>query len=128
MPSASATALDGYPIAARGEAGRALGIAVTASFAGGIFSFLCLYFIAPLLADIALQFHSQDLFSLVLFGLTIICSFAARSLIKGLIAAMIGLMIVTIGQDPMMGTQRFTFGEVNSVSYTHLTLPTILLV
>lgn len=118
-PSASATALDGYPMAARGEAGRALGIAVTASFAGGIFSFLCLYFIAPLLADIALQFHSQDLFSLVLFGLTVICSFAARSLIKGLIAAMIGLMIVTIGQDPMVGTQRFTFGEVNLIAGIH---------
>ena len=118
-PSAAATALDGYPMAIRGEAGRALGIAVTASFAGGMFSFLCLYFIAPLLADIALQFHSQDLFSLVLFGLTIICSFAARSLIKGLIAAMIGLMIVTIGQDPMVGTQRFTFGEVNLIAGIH---------
>ena len=118
-PSASATALDGYHMAARGEAGRALGIAVMASFVGGIFSFLCLYFIAPMLADIALQFHSQDLFSLVLFGLTIICSFAARSLIKGLIAAMIGLMIVTIGQDPMMGTQRFTFGEVNLIAGIH---------
>jgi putative tricarboxylic transport membrane protein len=118
-PSASATALDGYPLAARGEAGRALGIAVTASFAGGMFSFLCLYFIAPVLADIALQFRSQDLFSLVLFGLTIICSFAARSLIKGLIAALIGLMIVTIGQDPIMGTQRFTFGEVNLIGGIH---------
>ena len=51
-PSASATALDGYPMAVRGEAGRALGIAITASFVGGFFSFLCLYFIAPVLADV----------------------------------------------------------------------------
>ena len=92
-------------------------------FMGFIFfkvaSGLCLYFIAPQLADIALQFQAPDLFSLVLFGLTIICSFAARSLIKGLLSAVIGLMIVTIGQDPMMGTQRFTFDQVNLVEGIH---------
>ena len=54
-PSASATAMDGYPMAARGEAGRALGVAITASFTGGMFSFLCLYLIAPLLAEVALE-------------------------------------------------------------------------
>ena len=118
-PSASATAMDGFPMANRGEAGRALGIAVTASFIGGLFSFLCLYFIAPVLADIALQFQSPDLFSLVFFGLTIICSFAAKSLIKGLLSAVIGLMIVTIGQDPMVGTTRFTFDQVNLISGIH---------
>jgi putative tricarboxylic transport membrane protein len=118
-PSASATALDGYPMAARGEAGRALGIAITASFAGGLFSFLCLYFIAPLLADVALEFRTQDMFSLVFFGLTIICSFAAKSLVKGLISAVIGLVIVTIGQDPVMGTARFTFGQVNLMAGVH---------
>ncbi len=118
-PSASATAMDGYPMARRGEAGRALGVAVTASFIGGLFSFCCLYFIAPILADIALQFQSQDLFSLVFFGLTIICSFAAKSLIKGLLSAVIGLMIVTIGQDPMVGTSRFTFDQVNLISGIH---------
>ncbi len=118
-PSASATGLDGHQMARRGEAGRALGLAITASFLGGMFSFLCLFLIAPVLAEIALQFHSPDLFSLVLFGLTIICSFAARSLIKGLLAAAIGLMIVTVGQDPMMGTARFTFGEVNLIGGIH---------
>jgi len=118
-PSASATAIDGHPLAGSGDAGRALGIAVSASFVGGLFSFLCLFFIAPQLADIALQFQAPDLFSLVLFGLTIICSFAARSLIKGLLSAVIGLMIVTIGQDPMMGTQRFTFGQLNLVEGIH---------
>ena len=119
LPSASATALDGHPLAARGEAGRALGVAVTASFVGGMFSFLCLYFIAPVLADIALKFRSPDLFSLVLFGLTIICSFAAQSVVKGLLAAVIGLMIVTIGQDPIVGTQRYTFGQVNLIAGIH---------
>ena len=118
-PSASATALDGHPLARNGEAGRALGIAITASFLGGLFSFLCLYFIAPLLAEIALKFQSPDLFSLVFFGLTIICSFAAKSLIKGLLSAVIGLAIVTVGQDPMMGTARFTFDQVNLISGIH---------
>ena len=118
-PSASATAMDGNPMAKNGEAGRAMGIAIVSSFFGGLFSFLCLFFIAPLLAEIALQFQSPDLFSLVFFGLTIICSFAAKSLIKGFLSATLGLAIVTVGQDPMMGTHRFTFGEVNLIGGIH---------
>ena len=118
-PSAAATALDGYPLSARGEPGRALGIAVLASFGGGLFSFLCLFLIAPKLADLALGFRAPDLFSLVFLGLTVICSFAAQSWIKGLLSAVIGLAIVTIGQDPIMGTARFTFGDVNMLSGIH---------
>jgi putative tricarboxylic transport membrane protein len=118
-PSAAATAMDGHPMAKNGEGGRALGIAIISSFVGGFFSFLCLYFIAPLLAEIALKFQSPDLFSLVFFGLTIICSFAAKSLVKGLLSAVIGLAIVTIGQDPMMGTARFTFGQLNLIAGIH---------
>ena len=115
-PSAAATALDGHPMVARGEAGRALGIAVLASFLGGLFSALCLFLIAPRLADIALGFRAPDLFSLVLLGLTVICSFAAKSWIKGLLSAFIGLAIVSIGQDPVMGTARFTFGSPDLLS------------
>ena len=118
-PSASATAMDGHPMAQKGEAGRALGIAIVSSFLGGLFSFLCWFLVAPLLAEVALKFKSPDLFSLVLFGLTIICSFAAQSLVKGFLSAGIGLAIITVGQDPMMGTQRFTFGEVNLIGGIH---------
>ena len=118
-PSAAATALDGYPLVARGQAGRALGMAVAASFCGGLVSALCLFLIAPRLADLALQFRSADLFSLVFLGLTIICSFASRSWIKGLLSAVIGLAIVTVGQDPVMGTARFTFGDTNLLSGVH---------
>ena len=118
-PSASATAMDGYPMAARGEAGRALGVAITASFIGGMVSFLFLFLIAPLLAEVALEFRTEDMFAVVFFGLTIICSFAAKSLVKGLLSAAIGLAIVTIGQDPVMGTQRFTFGQVNLMAGVH---------
>ncbi len=118
-PSAAATAIDGYPMTQRGEAGRALGISVIAGFTGGMFSFLCLYFIAPSLAELALRFQAPDLFSLVFFGLTVICSFAVRSLVKGLLSAVIGLLIVTIGLDPVMGTARFTFGDANMLAGIH---------
>ncbi len=118
-PSASATLVDGHPMALRGEAGKALGVSITAGFAGGLFSFLCLYLIAPSLADVALRFRAPDLFSLVFFGLTVICGFAARSVVKGLLSAAIGLLIVTVGQDPMMGTARFTFGDADMLGGIH---------
>ncbi len=118
-PSAAATAMDGYPMSSRGEAGRAMGTSIVSGFIGGLFSFLCLYFIAPSLAEVALKFHAPDLFSLVFFGLTIICSFAAKSLVKGLLSAVIGLLIVTVGQDPMLGTARFTFNQVHLLSGFH---------
>ncbi len=118
-PSASATGMDGYPMAMRGEAGRALGIAITASFIGGMFSFFCLFFIAPVLAEFAINFQTADMFSLLLFGLVVICTFASKSLVKGMISAVIGLMVATIGQDPVMGTMRFTFGSVNMMSGVH---------
>jgi putative tricarboxylic transport membrane protein len=118
-PSAAATALDGHPLVARGEADRALGISIVASFIGGLFSFLCLFLLAPNLADLALGFRAPDLFSLVFLGLTIICTFAAKSLVKGLLSAVVGLAIISIGQDPVMGTSRFTFGDANLLSGIH---------
>ena len=117
-PSASATAMDGHPMARRGEAGRALA-AIIASFVGGLFSFICLYFIAPSLAELALQFRAPDLFGLVFFGLTVICSFAAKSIVKGLLSGLIGLILVTIGLDPIMGNPRFTFGDPDLLSGIH---------
>ncbi len=118
-PSASATAMDGYPLSKRGEGGRALGISISSSFFGGIVSFLCLLMIAPALANLALEFKAPDLFSLIFFGLTAICSFAARSFIKGLLSATIGLAIVTVGQDPVMATERFTFGNADLLGGIH---------
>jgi len=112
-PSASATAIDGYPMALRGEAGRALGLSITASFIGGLFSFLCLALISPLLAEVALEFRAPAMTSLLFFGLSIICSFAAKSIVKGMLSGLIGLAIITIGQDQVTGTLRFTFDSVN---------------
>ena len=118
-PSASATALDGYPLSRKGEGGRALGISISASFMGGLISFFCLLLIAPSLAELALEFQAPDLFSLIFFGLTAICSFAARSFIKGLLSAALGLAIVTVGQDPVMATARFTFGDADLLGGIH---------
>ncbi|MBI3127975.1 MAG: tripartite tricarboxylate transporter permease [Candidatus Tectomicrobia bacterium] len=118
-PSASATGLDGHRMARRGEAGLALGASIFSSFFGGMFSLACLFLIAPQLAAVALKFRAQDLFSLVFFGLTIISSFAVRSVVKGLLSGLLGLMLVTVGQDPVMGTARYTFGSVHLLQGVH---------
>ncbi len=112
-PSAAATALDGHAMAKNGRAGEAIGTAVTASFFGGTFSLVCLVLIAPTIAKIALHFGAPELFALVLLGLTLICSFGQKSIVKGLISGIIGLIIMTVGLDPMVGTPRFTFGSVD---------------
>ena len=111
-PSAAATVFDGYALAQKGEAGKALGVSIIASLYGGLFSLICLVLIAPQLAKVALQFGSAEVFSLLLFGMSIICSFAQHSLVKGLISGLLGLMLVTVGLDPLLGTPRFTFGHV----------------
>jgi len=111
-PSASATAIDGHEMAKKGRAGQAIGTAVISSFFGGMFSLVCLVLIAPTIAKFALRFGAPELFALVLLGLTLICSFGQRSIIKGLISGVIGLIFMTVGLDSMMGTPRFTFGYV----------------
>jgi len=112
-PSAAATAIDGHAMAKKGRGGEAIGIAVTSSFFGGMFSLVCLVLIAPTIAKLALRFGAPELFALVLLGLTLICSFGQKSIIKGMIAGIVGLIIMTVGLDPMVGTPRFTFGSVN---------------
>jgi len=111
-PSASATALDGHEMAKKGRAGQAIGTAVISSFFGGMFSLGCLVLIAPTVAKFALRFGAPELFALVLLGLTLICSFGQRSIIKALISGVIGLIFMTVGLDAMMGLPRFTFGYV----------------
>jgi len=112
-PSASATAIDGHELAKKGRAGEAMGIAVISSFIGGIISLLCLVLISPLIAKFALKFGAPELFALVLLGITLICSFGQKSVLKGLLSGVLGLVLMTVGLDPMMGTPRFTFGIVD---------------
>jgi putative tricarboxylic transport membrane protein len=112
-PSAAATVLDGYPLAQKGEAGKAIGVATIASTTGGIISTFCLMFIAPQLARFALKFGPEEYFALTVFGLTVIASVAGKSLIKGLISGFFGLLIATVGLDPVVGYARFSFNIPN---------------
>ncbi|MDR2391052.1 MAG: tripartite tricarboxylate transporter permease [Planctomycetota bacterium] len=112
-PSAAATMLDGYPLTRQGKAGKALGIAVVSSAAGGIFSSLALLLIAPALAEVAMSFHAHEYFSLSIFGLTIMAGASGKNLVKGLAAGWTGLFLSTVGVDGNMGLSRFTFDIPN---------------
>jgi len=111
-PSAIMTALDGYPMGQKGEGGKAIGIATIASFIGGIISVVILTVFAPMLASFALEFSAQEYFAVSLLGLSIVAFISSGTLTKGLLSAAIGLMLATIGMDPIMGFERFTFGNV----------------
>jgi putative tricarboxylic transport membrane protein len=111
-PGSAATCIDGHPMAARGEPGRALGISTASSVFGGIFSCLCLMFGAPLLSRIAIKFGPPEFFALAIFGISIITGVSGKSVAKGLIGGLLGLLISTIGLDPMTNRLRFTFGTI----------------
>ncbi len=108
-PASAATVLDGYPMAQRGEAGRALGMATVASTIGGLFAAVVLATLAPQLASIALEFGAAEYFALALFGLTIIASLSG-DLLKGAISGLLGILIACVGADPITGVLRYTFG------------------
>ena len=110
-PQSAATCLDGYPMAKRGEAGLALGWATVASVIGGLVSAVVLIFAAPQLAAFALEFGPIETFALILLGMTCIVSVSTGSLVKGLMAGMIGIFLSTVGGDPILGEMRFTFGN-----------------
>jgi putative tricarboxylic transport membrane protein len=111
-PSAAATVFDGYPMMQKGEASVALGGAVIASVFGGLFSLMVMVLLLEPLASLAIKFGPAEIFALVLFGLSTICGLAERSIIRGLIAGVLGLMLVIIGLDPIDGVARLTFGTV----------------
>lgn len=110
-PASAATAIEGYQMTLRGKAGKALATACWSSFWGGLLSCISLYFFAPLLAQLALKFMSAEKFWLGIFGLTIIAGVSSKSIIKGLMSGALGLLLSTIGLDPIDGTKRFMFGQ-----------------
>ncbi|MET4102596.1 putative tricarboxylic transport membrane protein [Roseovarius sp. MBR-78] len=112
-PASSATILDGHPMAERGEAGRALGMALWASCTADFVSNLSLIFFAGFLASFALSFGPPEFFALILFSLTIIAGVSGDSLLRGALSALLGLLLATIGLDLVYGTNRFTFGDPN---------------
>ncbi len=109
-PNAAATLLDGYPLARQGKARQALDMALYASFTAGILSTIVALVIFPVVATFALEFGAPEVFAVIVFAITIIAGVSGESLIKGLIAACFGFLVAMIGQDPIHGSSRFTFG------------------
>lgn len=109
-PASVATTFDAYPMVQRGEAGKALSFALFASLCGGLLSFVCLALLAPALGRFALRFGSYEYFALVVFTLSCIASISKKSLIKGLLAAVIGIIISLLGMSQLDGMARMTFG------------------
>ena len=109
-PANAATALDGFPLARAGKAGRAMGIATTGSFLGGLLGMLALALVAPVLGEFALSFGSHEFFWLALFGVMIAGQITTSGdSIKGWIAGFLGLLVAMIGQEGIHSYQRFSY-------------------
>jgi putative tricarboxylic transport membrane protein len=107
------TALDGYEMAKQGNAGPALAMAAISSFVAGTLSLIGLTFFAPLCAGFALAFGPPEYFALMLMGLSLVISLSGRALLKGVISMSLGLLAALIGQNPLTGAARLTFGSVD---------------
>ena len=112
-PAASCTVLDGYPMAKRGEAKRALDIALYSSCVSDFISNIALILFAGVLASFALKFGPAEVFTLIFFSLTIISGVSGTQLLKGMASACLGLLLATIGMDLVYGTNRFIFGQTD---------------
>ena len=109
-PSSLVTCFDGSPMAKSGRAGEALSIGVFASFVGGVLSAIALIFISPLMAKIALLFSTWEYTAMGIFGLCIVVALTGSDTIKGLAAALIGILLRMAGVDVLSNVPRFTFG------------------
>lgn len=107
-PASAATAIDGYALAQKGEAGRALCAATLSSYVGGLVSVLCLWLISPQLAKLALKFSSAEFFLLAVFGLCIIGNISGKNVEKGLICGSLGVLVATVGIDSVTSYIRFS--------------------
>lgn len=120
-PASAATAIEGYKLSQRGEAGRALGVATLGSYIGGVVSVLCLWLISPQLAKLALQFSSAEFFLLAVFGLCIIGNISGDSVEKGLMCGCLGILVATIGIDSVTSYIRFcpegNYNFMGGISY-----------
>jgi putative tricarboxylic transport membrane protein len=111
--AAAATTFDGYPLAQKGEAGRALGVATFSSAIAGIIGIVIMVIATPLLAKIAYRFGPAEYFALAIFGMSMLASISGNSLVKNFIAGGFGIMLGTIGSDIATGIERFSFGMSN---------------
>jgi putative tricarboxylic transport membrane protein len=114
--AAAATVIDGYAMKQQGRAGEALGISLYSGFIGGLFGLVMLVLLTERLSTLALAFTPAAYFALGVLGLSVIASLAGESLLKGAIAGIVGLMIATVGTDPVSGLTRFTFNSPELLS------------
>ena len=111
-PSAIATALDGYPLAKKGLAGEAIGLSTVMSVIGGFVGIFVLAIAAPTISEFAITFQPRDYLLLAVLGLTLVGSLSSGSLAKGLFAGALGVLVGTVGLDPLTAEERFTFGII----------------
>jgi len=104
------TCIDGYQMAKKGRAGAALGMAAIGSFIAGTVGVIGLTFVAPPLSAFALKFGPPEYFSLTILGLMLATYLSGKSILKGMIMAVLGLLLATVGMDPVTGNTRYTFG------------------
>ena len=107
------TCVDGFEMARQGRAGPALGIAAFGSFIAGTVGVVGLMFLAPPLAEFALEFGPPEYFALMALGLTLVSYLSAKSVPKALCMAVLGLLLGTVGLDPVRSAERFSFGSLN---------------
>ena len=111
VPSSAPTTFDGYPMTQRGEAGKALGVALLASAFGGLVSAIAMFLLSQPLTAAALQFGPSDLFAVTFLGLSILTCLDSDHILTCIISGLIGLLLACIGQDKMYAVQRLTFGS-----------------
>lgn len=115
-PSSAPTTFDGYPMAQRGEAGKALGFSLIASAFGGMVAAFAMALISPQLAAVALKFGPSELFAVSFLGLSVLSCLDSDNIIKTLISGLLGLLLACVGMDPMLGIARFTWGNSTLLS------------
>ncbi len=114
--AAAATVIDGYEMNLQGKAGLALGISLYSGVIGSLFGVFMLVLLSEPLAKVALAFTPMAYFALGVLGISVVATLADKSLIKGFVACLLGLMVATVGTDPVTGVNRFTFGSPDLLS------------
>ena len=111
-PTTASTIVDGHAMARNGEAGRALGAVLMSSLMGAVFAGVALGAAVPVIRPLVLSFGSPEFFMLAILGISFVAALSGEDVLKGIVAGGIGLMLATIGLDPISGIQRYTFGHL----------------
>jgi putative tricarboxylic transport membrane protein len=118
-PASIASSFDGFPLAERGEAGRAIGVSTLISVVGGLVGIIVLALAAPVVAEFALKFAPRDYLLLAIMGILLVGSLSGESMAKGVFAGALGVIFGMVGMDPLTAEGRFTFGTVSMLGGIH---------